>query len=221
MARKQDAGKPSQEFIRYPLLVYYNLGRRYRPPGLLLIFLGLFMFLPSFISELKNELVDPDALAAAGGVLVIIGLAFLMFARLMIRRAYVQCAPEVLVVQAPFFQTLISYRRIKQVQPVQVSQVFPKDSLKGMAKPLLRPLLPATAVEVYVKSWPGSRKRLQRFLGKYLFSPRADAWIFIVPNYSGLLRQIDVAMQRKAEADRAQAAESYQDPFTRLQAYKK
>ncbi len=80
----------------------------------------------------------------------------------------------------------------------------------------MTPLLGMTAVEVYVTSWPAPKNRLVRYMGKYLFSPRADAWVFIVPNYSVLIRQLEVARQRRDERAR-RTATGYQDPFERLQ----
>lgn len=217
MARRRS--KAGQEApIRHPLLIYYNLGKRYRPLGFLFIFLGIIAFLPSFISELETDFADPDDLALLGGALILVGIAFWLFSMLVKRRAYVQCNPDLLVVRTPFNRTLISYRRVKLVQPVQVSQIFPRDSLKGMGKPLMKPLLPMTAVEMQMKSWPGSKRRLQRLFSKYMFSPRSEAWLFIVPNYSALIRQIDAAIQRKAETDRG-VASGYEDPIARLKYY--
>jgi hypothetical protein len=219
MARqKERSSRQRQAAPRHPLLVYYNLGKRYRSPGILLILIGLLAFLPSLIPDLENDWAELRDLAIVGGVLVVVGLIFWLFARLAMRRAYVQANPDVLVVQTPFRRTPISYRRVKIAQPVQVGQVFPKKELKGMGKPLLRPLLTTTAVELQVKSWPGSQRRLRRMLGTHLFSPRADAWIFIVPDYSALIRQIDTAIQRKIEAERGTAS-GYEDPFERLKYY--
>jgi len=216
MARRkqQDAEGP----IRHPLLVYYNLGKRYRPPALLLVFIGLLSFLPSFINELENDFVEPGALAAAGVVIVLVGVAFWLFSLLAKRRAYVQCLPDVLLIRTPFYKVPISYRRLKMAQPVQVSQVFPRESLKGMGKPLMKPLLAMTAVELHMKSWPTSKKRLKRFMSHYLFSPRSEAWILIVPNYGMLIRQIDAASHRKMETDQGRAS-SYEDPIERLTRY--
>jgi hypothetical protein len=219
MARRQNkAVRSSQEATRHPLLIYYNLSKRYRPLGILFIFLGILSLLPSFISELETDFADPDDLAIVGGVLLLVGIAFWLFSILAKRRAYVQCNPDLIVVRTPFNRTLISYRRVKLVQPVQVSQFFPRDSLKGMGKPLMKPLLPMTAVEMQMKSWPGSKRRLERFFSKYMFSPRSEAWLFIVPNYSALIRQIDAAIQRKAETDRGTAT-GYEDPIARLKYY--
>lgn len=202
---------------RHPLLVYYNLGKRYRGPGILLILMGALAFVPSIVDFDKNT-VAPSTLATLGVVLVLVGLAFWLFSTLAIRRAYVQCNPDLLVIRTPFHQILVSYRRIKQVQPVQVAQIFPRDSLKGMGKPLMTPLLSRTAVEVHVKSWPAPKKRLMRLLSKYLFSSRAEAWLFIVPDYSALLRQLDAATQNKVDESR-NVQTTYQDPFERLRYY--
>ncbi len=212
------ARQKKEEPTRHRLLIYYNLGKRYRSPGILLIFLGLFMFFPSFIDELKNDMVSTDVLAVAGGAFVLIGLAFWLFSWLAIHRSYVQTNPDLLLIRTPFHKTHVSYRRIKQVQPVQVVQLFPRNTLKGMAKPLLRPLLAETAVEMIIKSWPENKRKLYRRFSKYMFSPRSEAWLFIVPNYSALIRQLDTASQRKVEADRGVSG-AYEDPIERLKYY--
>jgi len=214
----QDANAPP--ITRHPLLLYYNMGRRYRPPGLLLFLLGPFLVLPRFVGELDHGIVDPDSLAVIGAIVTLVGLGLLLLSVVAKRRSYVQCRPDVLEIRTPFYRSLVSYSRIKQVLSVQVSQLFPRESLKGRGKPLMTPLLGMTAVEVYMTSWPAPKNRLMRYMGKYLFSPRADAWVFIVPNYSVLIRQLEVARQRRDERARAQAS-GYQDPFERLQHRKK
>jgi hypothetical protein len=222
MARRkgteQDADQ--QKISRHPLLVYYNLGRRYRPPAVLLILMGPFFFLPRYIRELNKDIVDPDKMAIIGGVVMLAGVGLLLFSILAKRRSYVLCRPDVLEIHTPFYRVLISYLRIKQVLSVQVSQLFPKDDLKGATKPLIIPLLGMTAVEMYLTTWPKPKKRLRRYLSRYLFSPRADAFVFIVPNYSILIRQIEAASQRHAESERGTAS-GYQDPFERLRTYQK
>jgi len=177
--------------------------------------MGVLLFLPSFIKELQNNAVKPEALAGVGGVLVLVGIAFWLFSILAIRRAYVECRPDVLEIRTPFYRTLVSYRRIKQVMSVQVSQLFPRESLKGIGKPLMSPLLGMTAVEMQVKSWPAPQKRLMRFLSRYLFTPRGEAWVFIVPNYSVLIRQIEQSYQNKIGEAKA-GTSGYRDPFERL-----
>lgn len=217
MARgKNHKTAETRQAARHPLLVYYNLGRRYRPPGVLLFLMGLFLFLPSLFRELRNEAVEPGALAGVGAVLVLVGIAFGLFSMLAKRRAYVQCRPDLLVVRTPFYRVLISYRRIKKVQPVQVLQLFPRDSLKGIGKPLVTPLLGMTAVEVEVSSWPASKRKLHRFLSRYLFSPRVEGWVFIVPNYSLLMREIELRHQQKDDVEKGRTS-GYKDPFERLQ----
>jgi hypothetical protein len=222
MARRKSTEQDAeqQKMSRHTLLVYYNLGRRYRPPAVLLILLGPFFLLPRYIRELNKNLVDPDKMAIIGVMVILSGLGFLLFSILAKRRSYVLCRPDVLEIHTPFYRVLFSYIRIKQVLSVQVSQLFPKEELNGSSKPLMVPLLGMTAVEMYVTSWPKPKKRLQRYLSKYLFSPRADAFVFIVPNYSILIRQIEAASQRHAEQTRGTTS-GYQDPFERLRTYQK
>lgn len=222
MARRKNEEQEAdqQSNIRHPLLVYHNLGRRYRPPGVLLFLMGPFFFLPHFIRELDKGMIDSDKLAIIGGVVMLAGLGFWLFSVLAKRRAYVRCRSDVLEIRTPFYRTFVSYVRINQVLSVQVSQLFPRESLKGMGKPLMSPLLGMTAAEVYVTSWPKPKKRLKRYLSQYLFSPRAEAWVFIVPNYSVLIRQIESAAQRRSEQESTRSS-SYEDPLERLKYYKK
>jgi hypothetical protein len=209
--RPTDQKKP----IRHPLLIYYNLGKRYRGPGFFMVIIGLIFFLPALFSELETDAVEKEALALVGIVLVLAGLGFWLFSQLARRQAYVCCRPDLLEIRTPFFRTLISYLRINQVQSVQVLKVFDRDELKGMNKPLMIPLLSMTAVEMHVRSWPAPKQRLQRRLSKYMFSPRAEAWIFIVPNYSLLMREIEAT----AHAHATRRSTTYEDPFERLKYY--
>jgi hypothetical protein len=178
------------------------------------------LFLPSLFHELDWGIMEADKLAIIGGVITLAGLGFILFSVLAKRRAYVLCRPDVLEIHTPFYRTLVSYLRIKQAMSVQVSQLFPKESLKGMGKPLVAPLLGMTAVELYITSWPKPKRRLQRYLGKYLLSPRAEGFVFIVPNYSVLIRQIERMQQHHSDQERGKS-DSYQDPFDRLQYYQK
>ncbi|MBN1563746.1 MAG: hypothetical protein JXA10_07900 [Anaerolineae bacterium] len=207
-----DSKKP----IRHPLLVYYNLGKRYRGPGIFMVIIGLIFFLPVVVSDLESPAVKKETLALVGLVLFLSGLGLWMISQLARRQAYIQCRSDLLEIRTPFYRTLISYLRINQVQSVQVSKVFDRDELKGTNKPLMLPLMSMTAVEMHVRSWPAPKKRLQRMLNKYMFSPRAEAWIFIVPNYSLLMREIEAAAQLKAAEDKST---SYEDPFERLKYY--
>ena len=213
---KKQAAETASRSIKHPLLVYRNLARRYRPPALLLIVLGIFAQLPNWITELQNEWVAPETLAKVGGVLILVGVGFWLFATLAERRAYVQCRPDLLVVRSPFRRTLVSYRRIRGVRAVPVSDVFDRDKVKGLGRVLLSPLGGMMAVEVRMKSWPTSLKGLRRLHGRYLFAPDGESWVFIVPNYSLLMRDLEEAMQRKKHAER-RASSGYLDPIARLE----
>ncbi|MBN1201503.1 MAG: hypothetical protein JXJ20_06570 [Anaerolineae bacterium] len=219
MARqREDKARRNQQATRHPLLIYYNMGKRYRAPGMLLMVMGLLLFLPSFISELESNIAEPAALARLGAVVLLVGLAFWLFSTLAIRRSYVQCNPDLFVIRTPFYRVLVSYRRIRQYQPVQVGQVFSRKELKGMGKPLIRPLLGMTAVEMQMKSWPAPKQRLRRFLGNYMLAPQGEAWLFIVPDYSVLIRQLDAAIQQKLHEEKGGAV-GYEDPIERLKYY--
>lgn len=203
--------------VRHPLLVYRQLGRRYRPPAVLLMAMGIFAVLPALIPELENEDVDPDALAVLGIVLILTGLAFWLFSVLAVRRSYVECMPHLMQVRTPFYRKLVSYRRIRDVRSEPVAKLYENTKLRGIGKPLVKPLVGGMAAVVQMRSWPSPPRRLRRMFGKYLFSPREgeDAWVFIVPNYSVLVRQLEEARLRKIDQDRGM--HGYRDPIDRLQ----
>lgn len=212
-------GDKASRAIKHPLLIYYNLSKRYHGSGMCLLFLGIMLIIPYFLEDLNNEWIDEKNAAILGAVSVFAGLGLWWIARRARRNAYIQCRPDLMVVQTPFFRAMVSYRRIRQSRSVQVLKVFSREELRGVHKPLMQPLMPMTAVEVLVNSWPAPKRRLRRFMGKYLFSARDDAWFFIVPDYNALIRQLDVAMQRKLEAQQQATSGGYEDPFTRLKRY--
>lgn len=215
---KKQRSKTASKQLKHPLLVYHNLGRRYRPPALLFIVMGIFALLPRWIEELQISDVDPYALASVGGVLILVGVGFWLFSTIAMRRAYVMCRSDLLVVRSPFYRTLVSYRRIKEVRALPVKKIYEDRKFKGIAKPLMGPLVGGMAVVVYMKTWPKSKRRLKWFHGPFLFSPRKgeDAWVFIVPNYSILLREIEEYQMRKLDEERRQ---QYEDPIARLKYY--
>jgi len=218
VSQEQEQQQTARDTVRHPLLVYVNLGRRYRAPGLLLIITGAALFLPLFIRDLQSDDVKPETLASVGLVVLLVGIGFWLFAWMALNRAYVQCGKDVLTVRTPFYISRMSYRRVKSVQPVKVAQVFPREELKGMGKALVTPLLGMTAVEMVVTSWPAPKRRMRRMMGDFLFSGRSEAWVFVVPNYSILMRQLDTALQNKAD-ERRGIRSAYRDPFERYQDY--
>ncbi len=216
MSRRRKKQQQTDAPKRHPLLVYHNLGRRYRPPAVLLMAMGIFALLPALIPELENEAVDPQALAGVGVVVILVGIAFWLFTVLALRRSYVECAPDLLVIRTPFNRRLVSYRRVKEVRAEPINKLYEKHKFKGMGKPLMEPLLGGMAAVVHMRSWPVSQRRLRRLFGPYMFSPREGeaAWVFIVPNYSALVRQIEEARLRKIDEDRGERG--YKDPIERL-----
>ena len=215
---KHEETNAPPKLTRHRLLSYLNLGWRYRPPALLLIFMGVFALMPYAIADLQNDLFDPESLAVVGVVVILAGVAFWLFSLLAARRAYVLCRPDLMVVRTPFYRTLVSYRRVKDVRAVPVNKLYEDHKFKGIAKPLMKPLKGSMAVVVYMKSWPKPKRLLRRFFSPYLFVPNKDedAWVFIVPNYNVLVREIEEFRLRKLDEDRISA---YQDPIDRLKHY--
>ena len=176
-----------------------NLGRRYRPPALLLMVMGLFALLPSFIEELQNDAIEPESLALVGLVVILVGAGLWLFSVLASVRSYVEVRPDVLLVREPFRRTMISYHRIKLVQPVQVSQLYPKKSLKGMGR--AGPPVAGDDSGQYRCARGRAKDRLVRRYGRYLFLPAYRGLAVHCP----LVRHADPPDRRGGAAQAARA----------------
>ncbi len=63
--RKEDTGrrtKRARKAKRHPLLVYHNLGRRYRPMAVLFVLVGVILLLPSLFDSLDSDVIAADLL---------------------------------------------------------------------------------------------------------------------------------------------------------------
>jgi hypothetical protein len=206
---------------KYPLLVYRYIARRYRPAGVLLFVMGLFAQLPQFIALpfFKSTFFTPTQLAYVGAAALFAGAGIWIISLYMERRAYVQCMPDYLLIRSAFHTVAVAYQRFNSVQTVQVGRVFDIKSYKGRDRLFIRPLAAEPAIEAELSSMPEavSEKRLHRNFSKFLFSPRTNGFIFIVPNYQKLGFELNAYIQRSRDRQRAAEHQGYLSPLERAQ----
>ena len=216
MAKKQtDPSTDPGE--KHPLLVYRFIARRYRPAGVLLFVMGLISLLPTVVPALrfKNSFLNYTQLSYVGIGALIGGAGLWILSLFMERRAYVQCRPEFFLIRTATHSVAIAYQRINTVQPVQVARIWNMKDIKGRERTFIKPLAGETALEAELKDYPVSEKRLHRHFSRFLFSPRATGFIFIVPKATQLSIELSTYTQSALD-QRDSDQQRYLDPIERL-----
>lgn len=211
--------EPSEKGHRYPLLVYRLAARRYRPVGVLLFAVGLLAQLPLIIGELRpqNMFITYQQLSLLGLGAMGVGLLLWLAAQYEIRRAFVQCQPDYLLINTASGRVAVAYARFNTLKPVKVGSLYKKEDLKGRTGNILKPLLKETALEALVSDYPLPESDMRRRLGRYLLSPRDQGFLFIVKKASDLNMELSAFISRAREANiGAQAPASYVAPFERV-----
>ncbi|MCC7207143.1 MAG: hypothetical protein IT323_07555 [Anaerolineae bacterium] len=204
---------------RYPLLVYRQAARRYRPVGVLLFVVGLLAQLPLFIGELRpqNMFITYQQLSLLGLGAIGAGVLLWLAAQYEIRRAFVQCQPDYLLISTASGRVAVAYARFNTLKPVKVSGLYKKEDLKGRDRNILKPLLKETALEALVTDYPLPEKEMRRRLSRYVFSPRDQGFLFIVKKSSDLNMELTAFISRAREvAAGVQAPTGYVGPFERV-----
>ncbi|MEP7287727.1 MAG: hypothetical protein ABI947_18390 [Chloroflexota bacterium] len=203
---------------KHNFILYRFMARRYRPPGVLLVVMGIVALLPTFVPQLRFQtaFLNYQQLAIIGGASILVGLVLYIGAVLAERRAFVQCLPDYILISTMFQRVYVSYQRINSVQPVQVGRVFDIKSIKKeREQKLIKPLLAEPAVELVLSSFPLPESQLRKAFTQFLFSTRNIGFIFIVPKPSALSNEISTFMQRAAD-ERDADQQRYLDPIERL-----
>ncbi len=221
MARKrgsESSGQSSPYGSKHPLLVYRLVARRYRPMGVLLFALGLLAQLPWFVPELRlrGTILTYEQLAYFGLGLLTVGALIWIISIFRARRAYIQCLPQYLVIRTPSSLVAVAYQRFNEIKTVKVGDMFAKRDLKSAEWTFIKPLRPSLALEAVVADYPLAEKTVRRRLSKFLFSPREQGFLFIVPIPSKLALEIDSFASRARES-RTDAQRQYLDPIQRAQ----
>ena len=121
------------------------------------------------------------------------------------RTAHVQARPDAVVIGTPLWPIRIPYKHINIVRSVSFGQAFPPEKARRADRGWLRRCQNETAVALDLLSLPkGSRRRLNAFLGPYVFSLENKQLVFLVNDWMALSGELDryraQAMDREKDA---------------------
>jgi hypothetical protein len=172
---------------RFPLLLYHRVIRPRRRAATLLAILLLGLWYPVSRQMIPWPQPPADRLLLAGGL---VSLAFALFATFSPRFAYVQPMDDHLRLSTPIARVAVSYRRIESTRPVDVAKAFPRSLLRGSDRRLLAPFAGKTALGIDLYALPVRPFLIRLFFHRLMLSPDKTGFIFIVPDWIELSRQL-------------------------------
>lgn len=199
MAKRRRGGK------RIRLLIYGRMWQRWATSCILIVPASVVLWW--FVPRIPIIYEPFRALALVPALVSLVILAYAYLAR---RLAWVQCRPNHLCIQTPFYPLVISYGRIKTVRPNTFNQVFSPRKEKEARRRWLRPYWGKTTVVVELSKYPVSRTWLRLWFSPYLLTPDGAGFVFVVEDWMALSRQLDEFRtaweMRRAERRREAAA---------------
>ena len=184
---------------RFRLSLYRQILRRHRFPSfllaLLLCLLGALAWL-QWVSWPEHAtarwLLGASLIAALYWLFSIFGPTL----------AYVQPRPDRLRLHTPFYRLNISYRRIRNTRPVDISQAFPPETTPRGFQRTIRHFYGMTAIGIDLSSWPLPRWLLSFLLGKMMLTPDRPGLILITRDWMALSNQLETMMSEWGEDQR-------------------
>ncbi len=189
---------------KFRLLVYERRISRHRWSAFLLTILLLGLWYPVSINYIPWP---PRATAdwlLTGGIVALVYWLFTVVAPLM---AYAQAREDYLRLQTPIYRLNISYQRIHNTRPIQISKMFPPFSLNQRELWLLEPFFSLTALGVDVRGWPVRPDVLRLFFNPLFLANDQPGFVILVRDWMTLSNQIHAYMD-------AQRAERIERPRT-------
>jgi hypothetical protein len=180
MAKRRHRGN------RFRLSIYERMWQRWAWPCILTVpaSVSLWWFAPRI-----SIIYAPFRILAL--VPALVSLIILVYAYLARRLAWVQCRPNHLRIQTPFYPLVVSYGRIKGVRPNTFRQVFSPSGEKAARQRWLRPYWGRTALVVELSKYPFSKTWLRLWFSPYLLAPDVTGFVFLVEDWMTLSRQLD------------------------------
>jgi hypothetical protein len=175
---------------KFPLLIYRRWAKMLRLPGLLIAVSAgvVWWFAPDYPLLADNQW----ALIALG----VIGALIFFYSLYARQAAYVQCLPRYVKIRTPFMSVAVSYRRIRQVRPVEFHTQLPLSDLKSTQRRLLQPFLPQTIILLELNRFPTSERRLRTWVPWFMFAADVRGFLLVVDSWMDLSRQISVFADR-------------------------
>ncbi len=176
---------------RYRLSLYHQILSRHRLPALLL---GMSLFLLGGLSWFGwiDWLAPPTVPWLLGASLL--ALLYWLFTHLAPLLAYVQPRPDRIRIHMPFYRLNISYRRIRNTRPVDLTKAFPPETTPRGFQRTMRWFYGKTALGVDLISWPLPRWLLAVTLGRMMLAPDRPGLILITTDWLDLSKQLETLM---------------------------
>ena len=174
---------------QYPLLMYTRMLDRWWP-ALFFLGLGLLALAWPFYRDLYERLTQAwrwITFAGLGGIVIVVSLLMLALRK----SAFVQPFGSYLRLVTPFLRLSISYRRIRGTTTTGMAMLFPLQSLRGMRRDIVRPLLSRTAVVVDMTALPLSVPTLRLFLSPFFFKDRTPHLVILVDDWMGFSTELE------------------------------
>jgi hypothetical protein len=191
---------------KHPLLVYRIRYRRYR---------GLYFIVAIALFALYGglHLLPPETWATVPWIndldwlLLPVGAGVLLYAVFRLLAAsipYVQCSERNIKIQAPLYQVVFSYKRVRETRPNTLFHMFEKSKLsRGARNFVLSDQYGGhTAVVIEMNSWPMSVRVMRFWLGNLVFSADKRALVLWVEEWMTLNRELSDFKDRWRERER-------------------
>jgi hypothetical protein len=176
---------------RYRLRVYGQIISRFRLPALLLALLLFVLGAATWFRWIPwpQPPIHRWLLAAA----LFSGLTWL-FSLLAPALAYVQPRRDRLRLQTPFYRLNISYRRIRNTRPVDITKAYPLGLTPRGFRRTVRQFYGTTALGIDLSSWPLPRWLLAFLLGRMILAPDQPGLILLTRDWMELSKQLETMM---------------------------
>ncbi len=186
---------------RFRLILYRAMIKRHRLPAFLLGFMLAILGVLTWFRWISWPEPPLDRWLLAGGIISLLYWFFTLIGPLL---AYVQPRADHIRVQTPVYRINISYRRIRNTRPVDITKTFTQASTpRGFRRPI-RQFYGATALGLDMRSWPLPRWFLALFLGRMMLAPDQPGLILIVDNWIELSKHIESMMGAWSDGQRQQ-----------------
>ncbi len=148
---------------------------------ILIILAALFILNPPRLDPVRANL-----------AVVLVGTGLILILTFLYRlRAYVQCLPDGLKIQLPFYSLTIPYQQIKGVRPTELFRMFPPAKQRWSPRHFLRSLFGETVVIVEMEELPSSPFILRLWMTKYMLSPETTGLNLAVRDWLDFRTELD------------------------------
>jgi hypothetical protein len=183
MSQPPSSEKRSGRPKRHPILFQQRFSEQTFWPSIFIVVILAAVFI------LNPPRLDP---VRANLVVVLVGTGLILVLTFIFRlRAYVQCQPDALRLQLPFYSRTIPYHQIKGVRPSELFRMFPPAKQRGSQRHFLRSLFGETVVIIEMEELPSSQHLLRLWMTKYMLCPDSTGLNLAVRDWLEFRTELD------------------------------